>query len=336
MDEYIGQKFNRLTVLGFDLEKEKEANHIYAICGCECGNIATYQITSVLNGKVKSCGCLKREIEENSVIKNPLYPTWNGMKQRCLNPNSPEWENYGGRGISVCKEWLNSFDSFLEWSIENGYRPNRGLSIDRIDVNKGYSQENCRWTTVYVQNVNKRKQKPRKGTYEINGVTKTKKEWCEEYGVWVATVDYRMKKMGMTLEEALNAEKRCEGNHQAALNLKFNVKNSETENLNKCKSYIEANLYMAILRNIPDENVIPQVHIGNYVVDFEVEKRKIIVECDGYDFHKTQEQMDVDCARDRFLSLNGYRVIRFSGKEINNNPDACALELKHIIERIGA
>jgi hypothetical protein len=77
------------------------------------------------------------------------------MKQRCHNPKNSRYQDYGGRGITVCDEWLNSFTSFYDWSIANGYRDD--LSIDRIDNDKGYSPDNCRWATVLEQNRNKRR-----------------------------------------------------------------------------------------------------------------------------------------------------------------------------------
>ena len=82
------------------------------------------------------------------------------MKQRCLNPKSKAYVHYGGRGITVCDEWKDSYDAFYKWAVANGYDENasRGqCTIDRIDNDKGYSPDNCRWTTMLVQNNNQRK-----------------------------------------------------------------------------------------------------------------------------------------------------------------------------------
>jgi very-short-patch-repair endonuclease len=306
-----------------------------AHCVCECGKEYDGQVTNIRNGKVKSCGCLAKELREMHVVnadavsKSPLYHVWNNMKQRCNNPNVDSYPNYGGRGITVCKEWSDDFKVFETWAIENGYRPNRGLSIDRIDVNGNYCPENCRWTNVFVQSVNRRPPKPPKaikGGFTINGITKTKKAWCEEYGVWTATVNYRMKKMGMTFEEALTAEKKSEGNHLAALNLP-EPKVKQLDNLNRTNSHIEANLYMAFIRKNFSDRVVSQHTIGKYRVDFWIEGTDIVVECDGLEFHKGKDQLKSDYERERYLVIHGFRVLRYTGSEINQDPDAVADEI---------
>lgn len=343
-DENIGKRFNRLTIIDFTHKQTGKVKSLYAVCKCDCGNTKEIQPYFVLNGTVKSCGCLSKEIkeerkQEESKTKSPLYKTWGGMKQRCGNKNNQSYENYGGRGITVCDEWLgiDGFENFESWSIQNGYRPGIGLSLDRVDVNKGYSPDNCRWTSIWVQSVNKRVPAHKKSAYRgklytINGITKNKKQWCEEYGVWGATIDYRMKKMGMSFEEALNAEKVNEGNHRPKILDVSKEKKIELERLNKINSYIECNLYMKFISTTTKYELEPQYKIGDYKVDFWVKGTSIVVECDGYDYHKTKEQISYDCKRHRYLTKEGYDVVRFSGTEINTDCEHCVKELIDIIE----
>lgn len=321
---YIGRKFNRLTIIGFG----KENNFI---CQCECGAIKEIISKTVITGKVKSCGCLASEISENAVSDSPLYGVWQNMKQRCCNKNDENYKNYGSRGITVCDEWMNDFKAFEEWGIKNGYRPNCGLSLDRIENSGNYEPDNCRFTSVFVQNVNKR---PRKGRFEVDGVFKTKKAWCEEYGVWQATVDYRMKKMGMSFKEALTAEKAREGNHHPVLLDIQRERKQALESLNKINSFIECNLYMAFCRTTTEYELIPQYKVLNYKADFLVKNTNLIIECDGYDQHKTKEQMTEDCKRQRDIENEGYFVIRFTGSEINKSPESCVAEILKRLEKI--
>lgn len=126
---------------------------------CSCGNIVLANKYNVKNGKMKSCGCLKKELMIQRNLKHGmrytdsnLYSTWRGMKQRCTNVNATGYHHYGGRGITVCKEWLD-FKNFHTWAIDNGH--DRKLSLDRINPDKGYSPDNCRWATRKVQAINK-------------------------------------------------------------------------------------------------------------------------------------------------------------------------------------
>ena len=254
------------------------------------------------------------------------------MKGRCLNEKNTAYKNYGGRGVKICDEWLGKegFDRFEKWSYENGYKPETGLSLDRIDVNGNYEPSNCRYTTVYVQRLNQRPAKRRKAeTYEIDGERKTLNQWCKQYGISAVSVSYRMKKLGMDFKTALTTPKTRKGNVFAGEQARERV-----ADLNKCNSYIEANLYLAFIRTTAKYELVPQYRVGNYAADFWVKGTDILVECDGYDVHKTKEQIAYDYERERDLIKEGYRVIRFTGTEINKDPDKCCKNIVEIVETL--
>lgn len=122
------------------------------------------------------------------------YDTWRSIKQRCCNPSSKDWPNYGARGITICDDWA---DSFLNFVKDMGERP-QGMTIDRIDVNKGYSKDNCRWATPEVQSNNRRT-----CVYvEFNGKSQSVADWAKEVGIERKTLEYRIR-TGWDVEKAL-------------------------------------------------------------------------------------------------------------------------------------
>lgn len=129
--------------------------------------------------------------------KNPLFRAWRNMKRRCYNTSYIGYEHYGGRGIAVCDEWLNSYETFRDWSINNNYAV--GLTLDRIDVNKNYSPDNCRWVTWKVQNNNARFNH----LITFKGATKTLTEWCETLDLPRDPIYTRLNKLGWPVERAL-------------------------------------------------------------------------------------------------------------------------------------
>jgi hypothetical protein len=152
----IGQKINQLTVLDIYQSVDKRRRALFL---CDCGNTKIIRCDSVQAGTTFSCGCyhIKLTSQRNYVhgdSNTRLYHIWEGVKQRCLDPNADNYHNYGGRGIEVCNEWLNSFISFRDWSINNGYVDK--LTIDRIDNEGNYEPSNCRWVTIKEQSKNKR------------------------------------------------------------------------------------------------------------------------------------------------------------------------------------
>lgn len=196
--DYTGNRYGMLTVLGVAYKK---SGHKYYTCKCDCGNTKVISASHLVTGASKSCGCMVRRstIERNTThgqSKTRLYTIWTSMKKRCFDPNSHAYHLYGNRGITVCDEWKESFESFRDWSIANGYSDS--LSIDRIDVDGNYEPGNCRWTTAIGQARNKRNNR----VVTINGVTKFMVDWFEESPVSITTIYQRLRN-GWNVEDAI-------------------------------------------------------------------------------------------------------------------------------------
>lgn len=188
-----GKKFTRLTVIAEEKLNKKEGNRKW-ICKCECGNYITAKTSYLTSGDTKSCGCLKSErSKENAshinrthgMTRTRLYKIWQGMKNRCYKENTNGYENYGKRGIEVCVEWRHNFVNFYNWAISNGYKDN--LTIDRLDNNKNYEPENCKWSTLKEQSNNRRTN----CFIEYNGEKHSMKEWSEILNISYATMRTR-------------------------------------------------------------------------------------------------------------------------------------------------
>lgn len=157
--DITGNVFGRLKVVKFSHIHKK---HTYWVCICVCGKYKTIDGSVLKCGASKSCGCLNREkISERSMTHGDTvgghsaeYMTWSRMKARIFNKNTHNYENYGGRGITICDRWVNSFSNFLK---DMGRRPTSKHSLDRFpNVNGNYCKENCRWATGKEQAGNKR------------------------------------------------------------------------------------------------------------------------------------------------------------------------------------
>lgn len=160
--DLTGQRFGSLVAVSRadDVLDSRGVRKGYWNCVCDCGNTTVVPASDLVRGHTKSCG--HRRGEFHGLSKTPMYFVWKTMKQRCYNPNDKKYKDYGARGISICDEWLQSFGAFHDWAEQNGYQ--RGLSIDRINVDGNYEPSNCRWATDVEQANNKR---PRSSHAEI-------------------------------------------------------------------------------------------------------------------------------------------------------------------------
>lgn len=262
--EYIGKKFNMLTIIDCYREVYQNSNRIFGKCKCDCGNEVGFNLTELKNGNIKSCGCIKKfnfdrdykdkyfhnikvldlvdekkkrvkcqchcgnifEVMLIDLLKKTRYLVsckkcndgknhkYNkskrdelfygdikyilySMKRRCYNKNNIDYKWYGGKGITICCEWLNNTNKFVEWALNNGYE--KGLTIDRIDSNGNYEPNNCRWVDMIVQNNNKTKLKK----YKYNGEYLTLAQISRLHGIKYRTLLGRINK-GWDIEKALN------------------------------------------------------------------------------------------------------------------------------------
>jgi len=183
----INKKINYLLIKE-RIENDKYGNIQY-LCLCDCGKEKITTKQRIIRGETKSCGCLLLSIRHGK-SNHKLYSVWSGMKKRCNSKKAHNYELYGGRGISVCTEWSKSFIEFYNWSIKNGYKI--GLSIDRINNNKNYNSENCRFTTTKINSQNQRRSRiwtvdgrrfsSSLDASKYNNVSKvTLQRWCKGY-----------------------------------------------------------------------------------------------------------------------------------------------------------
>lgn len=181
MNDLTGMKINRWKIIS--RAGSNKHNQATWHCICDCGTKRIVIGSSIINNLSLSCGCLMREraAEANKthgLSKSSLATVWSNMKSRCHNKKALNYSDYGGRGITVCDEWINNSKAFYKWALEHGY--NDRLFIDRKDNNKGYSPDNCRFVSRTINNNNKRKYRTNTtgfrgvSTYRNNGLFRMK------------------------------------------------------------------------------------------------------------------------------------------------------------------
>ena len=199
--DYSAQRFGRLVAIEL-VERSPSRDHKWRFA-CDCGGALVTSIRSVRSGHTSSCGCVHKEglVKRNSThgLSRSFpreYRSWKDMRARCTRKSSKDYAGYGGRGIRVCARW-DDFAAFLE---DMGECPH-GCTIDRIDVNGGYSPENCRWAPAKIQANNKRSN----ARLTIDGETRTLQQWCDHYGVEHSKVRWRLAQ-GWALEKVFSGE----------------------------------------------------------------------------------------------------------------------------------
>lgn len=200
LEDLTGRRVGKLTVI----KRHYDPNRKCTLweCKCDCGNTTIVIANRLKNELTRSCGCLRRESNlanktSHGLSGTHLYAVWNGMKGRCYNPNNHNYSRYGQRGITVCDDWKDSFETFAMWAKSNGYKD--GLSIDRIDNDGNYCPDNCRWTNTHDQNNNRSVSL----MFTYNGKTQNLSSWCEELNVPYFRTWQRIVQYGYTFEEAI-------------------------------------------------------------------------------------------------------------------------------------
>lgn len=203
--DLTGLKVGKYVVL-----KKSETGRSTWDCKCDCGNAFRLCASKIIDGKQISCGCVLEKCREGFGHSHTthgdsytcLYKTYRSMIDRCYNKNIRSYDGCGARGITVCSEWRNSYESFKKWAIESGYHDgaDRAVqSLDRIDVNGNYEPSNCRWATAKTQQKNKRTTVK----YPFQGEMLTVSEFVEKYGITKEYFAYDRVKTGHSFEEIL-------------------------------------------------------------------------------------------------------------------------------------
>lgn len=196
--ETVGKRYGMLVV---KCDKPKSVSReAHWLCRCDCGTEKYVSGYRMRKGITKSCGCLKREfgtrVRKHGMSGSRIYKIWCDMKARCYDKHRMYYYLYGGRGITVCREW-REFENFIR---DMGEPPTQKHTIDRIDPNGNYEPSNCRWATMKEQANNTRSNR----MITHKGETRTMSQWADEAGMSSDNIKDRLNKLGWTVEKALS------------------------------------------------------------------------------------------------------------------------------------
>lgn len=205
-----GAKVGKLTVVRQN--GRDSCGRAMWLCRCDCGEVVTKRsaviVAAIRGGKKSSCGC-SPFLKTHGLSKSNkrLHWVWASMVQRCENPSNKDYPNYGGRGITVCPDWRRDFACFYGWAAASGYRP--GVTIERVDVDRGYCPENCTWVKNERQCLNQHNSM----MITFRGKTQHLSDWARETGIGYKTLRGRLTQYGWDVERALT-EKPKKGKNQ--------------------------------------------------------------------------------------------------------------------------
>lgn len=249
INDLTGNRYGMLTVLGeSEVKRGKNGKtHRFWKCRCDCGKELFVRGVNLTYGTTKSCGCMRVSGKriKHGMSDSRLYRIYYHIVQRCTNPNNARYKDYGGRGISVCEEWLKNKELFFEWSLKNGYSDN--LTIDRKDVNGDYCPENCRWITNEEQQLNKRNTV----TCSVFGKEMVSSVAADSFGIDRKTFLQRVDK-GLKDEELIKKPTRR--------TVMYNGKKYNLRELSKILNINYNTLQSRANRKLSDEEMVAPVH----------------------------------------------------------------------------
>ncbi len=199
MNNLLHKKYGKLTVIKRDYLFRKDGSKTADaawLCLCDCGKNKVIRGSSLISGKTKTCGCSTTDaVTTHGMSKTRTYSTWRSMRERCLSETNKSFHRYGGRGITVCDRWVKNFKTFV---LDMGEKPT-GMSLERINNDKGYSPDNCRWATKREQDRNKSTNR----FIEHNGERLCVSDWAAKIGISHKTLHYRIVVSGWSHGKAL-------------------------------------------------------------------------------------------------------------------------------------